>query len=153
MNGCQPTIESPTRSADARRTRLDRTMKSPTFFARITPSRVLLAVPVVLAATACDEQPHIRVYDAPRPASAEQDLGPLSNANDPRPATDSPDWSAPSAAPTTPASPAPPAVGTQATVAQPPASERPPIALRRFNQRGGGMAPFQVGPIHGAPHY
>ena len=127
-------------------------MKSTTFFPRITPHRLLLAVPVVLAATACDEQPHIRVYDAPRPASAGQDLGPLSNANDPRPATDSPDASDP---PHAPASPAPPAVGTQDTVAQPPASERPPIALRRFNQRGGGMAPFQFGPIRGAypPHW
>lgn len=98
--------------------------------------RVLLAVPLILAAAACEEEPTVRTYEAPRSEDTASgvDAATASPRNGGPPETDAP---------------SPPTVGTQATVAQPPANERPPIALRKFNDRGGDMAPFQFGPIRG----
>ncbi len=106
-------------------------------------TRVLLAVPLALAAVACEEESGIRVYDADRPDTADRG-GPLSARGGERPAPDAPD------AGELTERPASPQVGTQATVAQPPGNERPPIAIRRFNERGGDMTPFQAGDIRGA---
>ncbi|MFW5681443.1 MAG: hypothetical protein ACOC1G_00415 [Phycisphaeraceae bacterium] len=105
--------------------------------------RVLLAVPLAFAAAACEDDPGIRVYDADRPDTADQG-GSLAPRGDERPAAGTPD------ADELVERPASPQTDTQSTVAQPPANERPPIAIRRFDDRGGDMIPFRVGPIRGA---
>lgn len=118
-------------------------MNRPRFPLSNALTRVLLAVPLALAVVGCEDEPDIRVYEADRPETADQG-GPLSPRDGERPAADASD------ADTLAERPASPQTGTQATVAQPPANERPPIAIRRFDDRGGDMIPFRFGPIRGA---